>query len=382
MSLHRVVPVLVCALSSAPTACGQSQVVTPERVDVTPARIRQLKLPPGFKVQVFAEGLGNPRMLAAAADGAAYVTRPATGDVLLLSGRADQRRVVAREPQIHGITLHDSQAYFATVREVYIADRKPDGAFGPLRQIVSGLPPGGQHPNRTLRVGPDGMLYISAGSTCNACIENNRENATILRSKLDGSGREIFASGLRNTVGFDWHPQTKELWGMDNGTDGLGNDQPPEELNLLVKGANYGWPFVYGKGNLQPSLQPPRPKSKAELAKEARDPVLLYTAHSAPLQMAFYSARMFPAEYNGDAFVAIHGSWNRRPPSGYEIARVRFDGGRAVAIEPFLTGFLMSENGAWTQFGRPAGVAVAADGALLFSDDSNGVIYRVSYSSR
>lgn len=363
---------------------AKANVVRPSREPATEERIRQLKLSPGFEIQVFADGLGSPRMLAVASDGAVYVTRRRSDDCLMLKdanrdGRADQRSVVAREPGLHGIALDGNRAYFASVREVFVADRQADGSLGPLRTILQGLPEAGQHPNRTLGIGPDRMLYITVGSTCNACIENSPESATILRAPLSGGKREIYSSGLRNTVGFAWHPDTGELWGVDNGTDWLGDKEPPEELNRLVQGAKYGWPFVTGKGVPFPFLSPPGGKTAEEWARESRDPVLTYTAHAAPLQMAFYTGRQFPAGYAGDAFVAMHGSWNRNPPSGYEVVRIRFQNGKPVAMESFLTGFLIQVSGGWRHFGRPAGIAVTPDGALLVSDDSNGIIYRISY---
>jgi glucose/arabinose dehydrogenase len=222
------------------------------------------------------------------------------------------------------------------------------------------------------------MLYISVGSTCNACDETGPEHATILRAKPDGTARVIYASGLRNTIGFAWHPSTRELWGMDHGIDWLGDDDQPEELNRLAQGKQYGWPYIYADGKHNPQDEPPGDISMEQWARMSEPPVLLYTAHSAPMQMVFYSASQFPAEYRGSAFVAMHGSWNRNPPSGYEVVRIRFEAGRPVAIEPFLTGFLVDQGGSYGAIGRPVGLAVARDGSLLVSDDMNGVIYSVS----
>src|SRR6202000_78568 len=236
-------------------------------------------------------------------------------------------------------------------------------------------PDAGQHNTRTVQIGPDGMMYISVGSTCNECAEPNPENATILRASPDGKSRSIFASGLRDTVSWGWQPQTGELWGMDNGIDALGDNQQPEELNHIEKGKRYGWPYLFGDNQPNPHLDPPGGLQKSELARTNIAMVLGYTAHAAPMQMSFYNASQFPAEYQGDAFVSMRGSWNRKPPSGYEVVRIHFKNGEPVSIDPFVTGFVTSQG----EYGRLVGNAVANDGSLLFCDDRNGVIYRVSY---
>ena len=362
-------------------------VLEPKQLEPNEERLKRVKLPAGFRIATCAEGLNNPRIISVAGDGTVYVTRREVGDVVMLrdadgDGRAEAPAVVARRPQMHGIALHGDKAYLATIKEVFVADRKPDGTLGELRQIISDLPDGGQHPNRTLAVGPDGMLYVSVGSTCNACDETSDESATILRAGLDGSGRTIFASGLRNTIGFGWHPQTRAMFGMDHGIDWLGDNEQPEELNRIEQGKQYGWPYVYADGRFNPQDEPKGGVTMQQWKEKSTEPLAMYTAHSAPMQMAFYTGAMFPAEYRNDAFVAMRGSWNRRPPSGYEVSRVRFDPqGRPTKIEPFASGFLVQEDGAWGHLGRLCGVAVAKDGALLVGDDKNGIIYRISYDA-
>ncbi|HEX5657441.1 MAG TPA: YbhB/YbcL family Raf kinase inhibitor-like protein, partial [Polyangiales bacterium] len=235
--------------------------------------------------------------------------------------------------------------------------------------------------NRTLAFGPDGMLYISVGSTCNACNESSPESATMLRVSPDGKSRIIFASGLRNTIGFDWQPVTGEMWGADNGIDYLGDEVQPEELNKIELGKQYGWPHVWGAGGLNPQSTPPGDISKEQWKASSTPMVLGYAAHAAPMQMVFYrggyGAGSFPAEYVGDAFVTMRGSWNRQVASGYEIVRVHFEKGQAKSMQPFVTGFLTP--GGKTHIARPMGLAIAVDGSLLMADDANGVIYRVSY---
>jgi glucose/arabinose dehydrogenase len=389
-----------CALVLSITLTGNAQqtqeqrieqvegyLVTPEQLKFDESLLQQLKLPAGFRIDVFAKDLGNPRMLAVAPDGTIYVTRRQQGDILALrdsngDGYADEILTVASGYEyINGITIYQNRLYFVTDKELYAADLDSGGTIGEVQELINDLPDAGQHPNRTLSFGPDGMLYITVGSTCNACNETNPESATILRSQPDGSMRTIYAKGLRNTIGFDWHPETGQLWGMDHGSDWRGNEQPPEELNLLEEDTNYGWPFCYADRRPDVYL-PGNPigTTKEEYCANTQPPVLTYTAHSAPLAMLFYKASQFPEEYRNDAFVTMRGSWNRNPPSGYKIVRVRYVDGKPVEFEDFITGFLNEV--ALTQFGRPVGLAIAPDGSLLFTDDTNGVIYRVSYTGK
>jgi Raf kinase inhibitor-like YbhB/YbcL family protein len=359
-------------------------VLKPEKQQLKPSDLGQLRRADGFSVSVFADGLVNPRMLAVADDGAVYVTRRTVGDVVMLrdedgDGRAEVQTTVASRPGMHGIAIDGDDVYLATVKEVFKAKIRDDGTFTTLVRIIDDLPDAGQHPNRTIAVGPDKMLYISVGSTCNACAESNAENATMLRASLDGRKRSIFASGLRNTIGFDWHPKTGELFGMDHNIDWHGDDQPEEELNKLVQGKKYGWPYVLADGFLNPQDEPPGDITVRDWAAASEKPLLTYTAHAAPMQMAFYKGTAFPAEYSGDAFVAMRGSWNRNPPSGYEVVRIAFEDGKPKRIEPFISGFITKEGGTFKQTARLAGLAVAKDGTLLVADDENGVVYRIAY---
>jgi len=357
----------------------------PAKVEASPQRMAALKVPDGFQVRPLAQGLQNPRIIAVAPDGRIYVSRRDQGDVLLLEdadedGTLDGApKVVFSRPGAHGLAIANGQLYVATATEVYRAPMRPDGTLGPAERIINDLPDGGQHPNRTLAFGPDGMLYISVGSSCNACNETNPEHAALLRATPDGKSRSIFASGLRNTIGFAWNPSTGELWGMDHGIDYLGNDEQPEELNRIEKGKQYGWPHIWGKDGVNPQSTPPGQISKQQWAAMSEPMVLGYTAHAAPMQLVFYTGTQFPATWRGDAFVTMRGSWNRKPASGYEVVRVRFDNGKPVAFEPFLSGFLV--DGGRAHIARPVGLAMTKGGALLVGDDANGVIYRVSHGA-
>lgn len=310
-------------------------ILEPKQVSVD-NRLHKIAVPRGFKINVFAKDLVNRRMMAVADDGTIYITRRSVGDVLLLrdtngDDKSDEQRAVA---------------------------------------------------NRTLAVGPDGKVYVSVGSTCNACDETNPESATMLQMEPDGSSRGIFASGLRNTIGFGFEPQSGELYGMDHGIDWLGDNEQYEELNHLVQGKRYGWPYIYGASKFNPQDEPPGDISLAEWAAKSVEPVGFYTPHAAPMQMIFYTAEQFPDDYHGDAFVAMRGSWNRKPPSGYEVARINFEGGKPVGFEAFAQGFLSRQDKHWVHHGRLAGIAQAKDGSLLVADDTNGVIYRITYTGK
>lgn len=362
----------------------EGNVFRPAQVEATDVRVKQLRVPYGFAVTKFAENLGKPRMLAVAPNGDIYVSDRDAGTVTLLrdsgnTGMADTVQIVARRPDLHGLAVQDGRLYIADIRELFVADIQSDGSLGELETLYNDLPDAGQHPNRTIEFGPDGRLYLSVGSTCNACPEPNPENATLLQVNTDGSGRRVFAKGLRNTIGFDWHPTTQRLFGFDHGTDWLGDEQPREELNELKNGADYGWPWVFEDRRFNRTIEPPPGQTFEGYAATTTSPLLLYTAHASPLDMIFYTGNQFPEEYRNDAFVTMRGSWNRAEPAGYMIVRVRFDNqGNPVRVEDFVSGWLVNNNQA--HFGRVVGIAQHTDGSLLVADDANGVIYRIAYT--
>ena len=357
----------------------------------TNQRIKSLKLPAGFSIAKFAE-ISNPRMLAVNSDGTIYVSQRTPGTLTMLKdtngdGVADVQKVVAEKKQMHGVYVADGKIYLVTVKEVFVADINRDGTLGELKMLIDDLPDAGQHPNRTLAV-KDGKIWITVGSTCNACDESTPEAATILTTDLNGKNRQIYASGLRNTIGFGWHPVSNKLYGMDHGIDMLGDNDQEEELNEIIQGKKYGWAYVYANAKLNPHNLVPRELglTNEQWAKQSENPVLLYTPHAAPMQMAFYTGAMFPNEYKNDAFVAMRGSWNRNPPSGYEIVRVHFDdAGKPQKIESFLNGFLVkggAPNGKDAHFARPTGLAMMKDGSMLLTDDTNNIIYRIAYNQK
>jgi glucose/arabinose dehydrogenase len=359
----------------------QSNIVKPAPIEATDERIAALRIPPGLKLEKFADGLKSPRVIVVGAGGDIYVSSRDQGTISLLqvrNGKVDSARTVLTKPNVHGMAIKDGRLFYVTIREIFSSAINPDGSLGAEARIAGDLPDAGQHPNRTIAFGPDGLLYASVGSTCNDCEENNPESATLIRMKLDGTGREVVASGLRNTIGFAWQPGTDVLYGLDNGVDTFGDDEQPEELNRIEPGRKYGWPYILGAGMKHP-LREPKSGTLDDWDKSSVRPVLTYTAHAASMQLLFADRTSLPVEYRGDAFATMHGSWNRKPPSGYEVVRIRFENGQPRSIEPFVSGFLLKgSDGKWGRFARPFGLAVAADGSLILGDEQNGVLYRIS----
>ncbi|MET0392060.1 MAG: PQQ-dependent sugar dehydrogenase [Chitinophagaceae bacterium] len=346
----------------------------PAHEDFKESMVTRLKTPAGYRVAIAATGLGKPRMMAAGPGNTLYVTRRDVGDVLLLAdpdgdGSYDQlKTIVSNFPGVHGITIHEGWLYLCATKKLARGRLAADGTVGMLDTLLKDLPDGGQHDNRTIAFGPDGKLYVSVGSDCNDCKETNPEHATLIQMNADGSGRRVYARGLRNTLGFDWHPVTGELWGMDNGTDWRGEEIPPEELNRIIEDGHYGWPLVYGKQIPDPTREDPIGTTKEAYAKTTQAAVLTFPAHSAPLAFQFF--------HTGDALVTWHGSWNRKKPDGFKVQRIRFNNGNPVGAEDFLSGFLSADGK--SRFGRPAGLAIAENGSVFISDDTNGVIYKVT----
>lgn len=347
-------------------------------------QLKTLKVEDRFKVSIAASGLGKPRMMAIDKNKNLYVTRRDQGDVLLLTdadknGTFDELKpVVTKFKGVHGIAIYDGYLYLASNRELKRGKIGESGEIAKLELLADDLPDGGQHGNRTIAFGPDGKLYITVGSTCNDCNETNKESATILVANADGSGRKIFARGLRNTIGIDWHPQTGELWGADNGTDWRGDNIPPEEINKITEGKDYGWPLVYGKQQVDETREDPMGATKDEYAKTTEPSILELPAHSAPINFVFMNKiSSIPAAMRDDALVTLHGSWNREEPDGYKVVRVIFEDGNPTRYEDFLSGFL--RDGGASRVGRPAGIAIAPDGTIFLSDDGNGSIYSVTY---
>lgn len=308
-----------------------------------------VQVPDGFRVEVFAR-LAHPRALLALEDGTVLVSRPAMNDVLALrdtdgDGIADDvRTAVASVPHAHGLAMRGRTLYVAGVNRIVAADRLPDGSFGSPREIVANLPDGGRHPQRAIGFGGDGKLYVAIGSSCTDCLETHPEHATLLQLDADGSNRRIFARGLGETGGIDWHPRSGELWGAGGG-----------ELNRIGDGLNFGWPFCNGR---KPAANAPALEglSKEKFCTASEASALQLNAGMG--SFAFYRGAQFPEAWRDDGFSA----------GGSGVARIRFENDRPVAAEAFVTGAK-----------DVAGIASSSDGAMLFTDATDGVVYRVAY---
>lgn len=375
--------------------------VTVETTDATRkgnlAVERKINLPPGFGIRVFATGLSHVRKLALSPDGTLYATVRAEGRVVRLpdvngDGVADSVQTVADNLQgVHGIAFRGKDLYVATETSIIrLYDDNGDGTADRREVLVSDLPTGGtgpagaNHTTRTIEFGPDGKLYVSIGSSCNACVEQDPRRAAILRYSADGKFEKLFATGLRNAAGIKFHPVTGELWAVNNGRDGLGEDLPPEAIYNLKEGGNYGWPYCYG--NRVPDTSgavkvPPGYCEKTEV------PTFTIQAHSAPLGLAFYTGAQFPPEYQGDMFMTSHGSWYRQVRTGYKILRVRFKNNQPdtgvgnLMVEDFATGWLLNPVSG-EHWGRPVDPLVAPDGSLFLTDDASMAIYKIYYKGK
>ena len=343
----------------------------------------RLRPPKGASLTRFATDLPNVRFLRFTPTGDLLATQPRDGRVVLLSadrdgdGRSDGRReVLAGLDRPHGLDLRDGWLYVAETGAVGRTrfDPATGQASGTFERVVTGLPPGGNHWTRTLRFGPDGWMYVSIGSSCNVCVEKDERRATIMRYRPDGSGGEVFATGLRNAVGFDWRPADGQLYATDNGRDLLGDDFPPCELDRVEKGGFYGWPVANGDRVPDPDL------GKGQEARIAASipPVHGFRAHNAPLGITFLRGEALPAEYRGAAVVALHGSWNRTRKDGYKVVSLHWGEGSGIEERDFLTGFLGPTDD--DVIGRPVDVAEGPDGAVYVSDDYAGSIYRVAWT--
>lgn len=369
--------------------------------------LSDIKLPVGFKIEVFAgEATKNSGLLR----GVRFITFDSKGN--LYASVAKGNRVVmlpdANKDGIADAVITVAENLNAPQGLAFVADallvanqngvvklNQENGRWSQPQPFIQNLPAGG-HTLKNIKLGPDGYLYINVGSSCNVCIETDPMRATILRYTVAGTpagalltlGRHqqsaIWARGLRNSQGFAWHPVTKEMFATNNGADnraeskgGAVNDElPPEHLNKIEAGKHYGWPHCWGNpNNLKPQVEDPNFPAEAGFCQSTQPPAITFTSHTTPIGITFLDKTNWPAEYKSDAIVALHGSWNRNQPAGYQLIRVKFKHNQAHAVEDFATGWLHG-NQAW---GRPVDVAVGPDGALYVTDDKAGAIYRISY---
>lgn len=339
--------------------------------------IERVKLPPGFSISVFAEGVTNARSMALGENGTVFVGTRTEGKVYAIrseGGKATRVIEIANGLNMpNGVAVRDGALYVAEVDKIWRFDAIETRLDNPPKPtLVYGKYPRDRHHGwKFIAFGPDGWLYVPVGAPCNIC-ERDAPYSSITRLKPDGSAMQVFASGVRNSVGFDWHPETGQLWFTDNGRDMLGDDKPGDELNNAPKaGMHFGFPYCHAGEIADPEFG-----SKRKCG-EFTPPAKAFDAHVASLGMRFYTGSMFPAEYKNRIFIAEHGSWNRARKSGYRLMTARVEGGMAVAHEVFAAGFLdTARDQAW---GRPVDVLQLRDGSLLVSDDSANAIYRITY---
>ncbi|MGH8179091.1 MAG: PQQ-dependent sugar dehydrogenase [Steroidobacter sp.] len=340
-----------------------------------------VRLPAGFKMEVYADNVPGARSMALGQRGALFVGTRSDKVYAVRPGSTGAKplvRIIADKLNMpNGVAFRDGALYVAEISRITRYDNIED-AFGegspgkiPAPKVVrDDLPKDRHHGWKYVAFGPDGKLYVPIGAPCNVC--NEPKYASITRMNADGSNHEVFARGIRNTVGFTWHPTTKELWFTDNGRDYFGDDRPPCELNVAPRaGLDFGFPYCHGRDLKDPEF--------GQLGECSRitPPVQALGAHVAPLGVKFYTGSAFPAPYRNQAFLAEHGSWNRSEKSGYRITVVKLDGNKAVSYEPFATGFHRGDE----VYGRPVDLLVLEDGSMLVSDDSAGAIYRISYGT-
>ncbi len=360
----------------ATKSAGNPPLVRPRPADAA------LHVPPGFNVTLWATGFDDPRNMVYAPNGDIFVAEPGGGKITVLrGGRADQKATFASHlDEPFGLAFHGQWLYAGNTGEIVrFPYRDGQTAATGKPEHIATLPTGG-HSTRNIIFNRSGSkLYVSVGSRSNAGDETSTPmRAAITEMNPDGSGAHVFSSGLRNPVGLAWNPADGMLWTAVNERDGLGNDLVPDFVTEVHAGAFYGWPFSYIGKNVDPRLQGQRP----DLVAKAIAPTVLLQAHSAALGIAFYEGAMFPAQYRGGLFIAMHGSWNRSLRTGYKVAFVPFSKGRPTSgYDDFLAGF-SADSSAHFVWGRPVGLLVMHDGSLLVSDDGAGVIWRITYGTK
>ena len=348
--------------------------------------INRIELPEGFEISLYATGVEGARSMEMGEDGTLYVGTmgPIGGDPIGKlyavtnnngDGEADEVITLAEDMRYpNGVALRDGDLYVAEIGQIVRFNDIANNLESPGEPEVINdeYPDEFHHGWKYINFGPDGKLYVPVGAPCNIC-EVEDPFGTITRMDPDGSNMEVYARGVRNSVGFDWHPETGELWFTDNGRDVWGNDRPPEELNHAPEaGLHFGFPHRYGKDLVDDEF--PTDMS----AEEFTPSVLEMPAHTAGLGIEFYTGEMFPQEYRNQLFAAYHGSWNRNPPQGYKLRLMRFEDGQAAGYEDFATGWLIEDQ----YWGRPVDIELMQDGSMLVSDDHNGVIYRITYQDQ
>ena len=342
---------------------------------------RNISLPPGFSISLYADNIPDARSMALSPDKTLFVGSRKAGKVYAILDKnhdfvADEVITIARGLNMpNGIAFYGSDLYVAEIQRIIKFRDIENHLHNPGKPeiVFQGLPDKKWHGWKFIKFGPDGKLYIPIGAPCNVCETDSTPFGTISRIDRDGSGFAVYAEGVRNSVGFDWHPETGELWFTDNGRDLLGDDIPPDELNHAPRaGLHFGFPFLHGSSIVDPEFG--RKTPDVPFTKPARE----LGPHVASLGMRFYTGKMFPEEYRNQIFIAEHGSWNRSIPIGYRVSLVRLKNSLPTSYEVFAEGWLQKNR----ILGRPVDVEIMTDGSLLVSDDYRGRIYRIVYNQQ
>jgi len=344
--------------------------------------LEKLILEPGFKISIFADNLSSPRQIAEGKNGTIFVGER-TGQIIALSdsdknGEADYKKVIAKDLQLStGVSIFNGDLYFSEVSKIWkiqnieswLKDNISNSDLPKKELVTDELPSDTWHGWKWLKHDEQGQLYFNVGAPCNICLSKNSQYASILR--INDSGWQHVAKGVRNSVGFDFHPITKKLFFTDNGRDWMGDDTPSCELNRLdVNGQFFGYPYKHASNVRDPEF------GDINSGFDFVDPILELGAHVAPTGVAFYDGSMFPAKMQNNLFIALHGSWNRSSKVGYKVLRVSFDAnGNVIDSTDFISGWLQDER----VFGRPSAPFILSDGSMLLSDDKANVIYRITY---
>lgn len=340
-----------------------------------------IQLPEGFSISIFAEDVPNARSMTLGDKGTVFVGSRKKDKVYALvdennDGKSDKQYIVAEGMNSpNGVTFRNGSLYIAEIDKIWRIDNIEDNLANPPAKVLvsDNFPSDGHHGWKFIDFGPDGKLYVPVGAPCNICNKEDEDKryASITRMNPDGSEFEVYAHGIRNTVGFAWHPQTNEMWFTENGRDMMGDNIPNDELNRAPeKGMHFGYPFCHAGDVKDPEFGEGHP------CGDYTPPVQKLAPHTAALGMLFYTGDMFPASYKNQILIAEHGSWNRSEPIGYRVTFVKLNGNNAVSYEPFAHGWL-KDGSAW---GRPVDVLQLPDGSVLVSDDHAGVVYRITYS--
>ncbi|MDX1619325.1 MAG: sorbosone dehydrogenase family protein [Balneolaceae bacterium] len=346
--------------------------------------LNDLSMPEGFAISIYASDVPNARSMAVSPSGVLFVGTRQEGRVYAVldddnDHSADRVITIAEGLRMpNGVAFRDGSLYVAEVSRILRYDNIEQHLEKPPQPVVvnDSYPTEGHHGWKYIAFGPDDKLYVPVGAPCNICDSDNELFATITRIDPDGTNREIVARGVRNSVGFTWHPETGDLWFTDNGRDWMGDDRPPCEFNHLTSaGQHFGYPSLHGTDIWDPEFGEQGKAMEVDFIPPAQE----LGPHVAPLGVIFYTGTMFPEEYQHQAFIAEHGSWNRSKKIGYRVTLVRMKQGKAVSYEPFVEGWLREDESVW---GRPVDLLQMPDGSLLISDDQSGTIYRLMYSAK